>query len=92
MRKNRELGLKSLRERRTEYDLVQTYKMINKVDRVDPSTWFNMVGQVGHIQTRNTAYEMCLPDQERRLEETFSPIEWYQYGMVYPSKSRNQDP
>ena len=66
--KLRELGLKSLRERRIQYDLVQAHKMINKVDRVDPSTWFNMVGQVGHIQTRNTAYEGNLVPTRSRTE------------------------
>ena len=50
--KLRELGLKSLLERRMRYDLVQTYKMINNIDRVDPALWFNMVGQRAHVQTR----------------------------------------
>ena len=52
--------MRSLLERRIRYDLVQTYKILNNIDRVDPALWFNMVGQRTYIQTRNTAYERNL--------------------------------
>ena len=55
-----ELGLTTLRERRTKFDLVETYKTINGLDRVDRAIWFNFVGQPAHMATRNTTYSKNL--------------------------------
>ena len=35
--------------------MIQTYKIINKVDDVETETWFNLIGTVNRA-TRNTAY------------------------------------
>ena len=55
--KLQELGLSSLAERRIKYDLVQTYKILNGIDRVDQAIWFKQVGVTAHIRTRNTSCE-----------------------------------
>ena len=52
-----EIGISTLLERRVKNDMVQTYKIINGIDRVDFKIWFNLVGQTSHMQTRNTTYE-----------------------------------
>ena len=40
----KELGLKSLEDRRKQLDIFQTYKIIKGIDKVETSTWFNLVG------------------------------------------------
>ena len=50
-----ELNMTTLRERRAKIDMIQTYKIINKVDDVETETWFNLIGTVERA-TRNTAY------------------------------------
>ena len=52
-----ELGLNTLKDRRIQIDLVQTFKILKGIDRVDPDTWFNIVGENVTRLTRNTAYE-----------------------------------
>ena len=56
----------TLRERRLKIDLIQTYKIINGIDRVDHSLWFNLVGQTTHLATRNTSYaKNIVPNRSR---------------------------
>jgi len=52
-----ELGLNTLKDRRIQIDLIQTFKILKGIDRVDPDTWFNIVGDNVTRLTRNTAYE-----------------------------------
>ena len=52
-----ELGLNTLKDRRIQIDLVQTFKILKGIDRVDSDTWFNIVGDNITRLTRNTAYE-----------------------------------
>ena len=49
-----ELGMPSLELRRVHYDLVQVYKIIRGKDNVDPSTWFELVGNEPARITRHT--------------------------------------
>ena len=63
-----ELGLKSLRERRIQYDLVQTFKILRGIDRVDKAIWFNEIGQIEHIPTRNTTYAGNLVQARSRTD------------------------
>ena len=51
------LGLNTLKDRRIQIDLVQTFKILKGIDRVDPDTWFNILGDNVTRLTRNTAYE-----------------------------------
>ena len=46
-----ELNMMTLKEQRTLQDQVQLYKIMHKLDSVDISTWFNMVGE-GMANTR----------------------------------------
>ena len=39
-----ELGLNTLKNRRIQIDLIQTFKILKGIDRVDPDTWINIVG------------------------------------------------
>ena len=39
-----ELGLNTLKDGRIQIDLIQTFKILKGIDRVDPDTWINIVG------------------------------------------------
>ena len=53
--KLRELNLPSLESRRYQYDMIQTFKILNRIDKVEPSTWFKLVGVNPPRQTRLTS-------------------------------------
>ena len=54
-----ELNLTSLSDRRIKFDLVQTYKILNGIDRVSPDIWFKTVEQNNRL-TRITSYSKNL--------------------------------
>ena len=66
--KLRELGMSTLHERRVKYDMVQTYKIIMGIDKVDYSIWFSLVGQTQHMLTRNTSYAKNIISYRPRTE------------------------
>jgi len=43
--KLKEIGLLSLERRRTRFDLVEVYKILNRINKVNPDTWFKTTGQ-----------------------------------------------
>ena len=47
-----QIGLTTLYERRRRGDLIQTYKIIHKIDDVDPKTWFTFCSD-DNTRTRN---------------------------------------
>ena len=53
--KCKEIGLETLEERRKDMDMIQTYKIIAKVDKVDKKTWFKMAAENGERVTRATS-------------------------------------
>ena len=55
-----ELGLTTLEIRRKRYDLVQTFKILNGFDKVNPSIWFRTVDNQHTRLTRNTSYNKNL--------------------------------
>ena len=63
-----ELGIMSLKARRTRIDLVQTFKMLKGFDRVDYSTWFSTVGHEVTRVTRHTAYHRNLVPKRSSTE------------------------
>ena len=63
-----EIGISALLERRVKNDMVQTYKIINGIDRIDYKIRFNLVGQTPHMQTRNTAYEKSIAAYRSRTD------------------------
>ena len=48
--------------------MVQTNKIINKIDRVETKTWVNLVGQTEHMQTRNSGYEKNIVAKRARTD------------------------
>ena len=49
------LGLNTLKDRRIQINLIQTFKIFQWIDRVDPATWFNTAGDNVTRLTRITA-------------------------------------
>ena len=47
-----ELGMLSLKDRRVQFDMVQTYKIVHEVDRVKKADWFQFVEARGERATR----------------------------------------
>ena len=45
--KLKELGLPTLEERRHQADMLQTFKILRGIDRVDHKTWFQLAAETG---------------------------------------------
>ena len=58
----------SLEQRRENLDLVQTFKIIRKFDDVDPTTWFQLVGENPARVTRHTSDPMNIVQSNSRLD------------------------
>ena len=59
-----EIGLDTLQNRRRRADLIQTFKILKGIDKVNPSTWFKTVGNNAQtVQTRRSAYPLNLLHQ-----------------------------
>ena len=63
-----ELGLLSMKDRRTKLDLIQTYKILKGIDRVDHNTWFSKVGVDATRLTRHTSYHNNLISKRSRSD------------------------
>ena len=50
--KLKKVGLTTLEERRHRGDMIQTFKMINKIDDMDPAQFFTFTGQTANHATR----------------------------------------
>ena len=66
--KLKEMGLLSLEDRRLQYDLVQTFKIIRGFDQVDHRTWFTLVGNNPARITRDTSDPLNIIRQATRTE------------------------
>ena len=66
--KLKELNLLSLEERRHHSDLVQTYKILHKVNSVEESTWFTRVSNASGRVTRLSADPLNLSKETCRTE------------------------
>ena len=70
-----ELGLQSLKARRTRADIIQTFKNLRGYDSIDKNTWFNTVGADIERLTRHTSYHGNLIPRrsESDMREIFFP-------------------
>ena len=66
--KLREVGILSLEDRRTKYDLVQTFKIIRGFDDVRSDTWFELVWADPDRVTRHTIDPLNIKRQNPRCE------------------------
>ena len=62
--KLKDLGLLSLEDRRTKYDLVQTFKIIRGFDDVKSETWVSLVGENPARLTRPLTAQMTQKTQK----------------------------
>ena len=51
-----EVGLTTLEDRRTRGDMIQTFRILNGVDRVEPSTWFTLAHERDRVGAANTRH------------------------------------
>ena len=63
-----ELGITSLKARRTRIDLVPKFKMLKGIDTVDFNTWFSTVGHEVKRVTRHTSYHRNLVPKRSSTE------------------------
>ena len=63
-----ELKLLSLADRRTQYDLIQTFKIIHGIDDVNANIWFELVGENPARLTRNTSHPLNITSKNPRNE------------------------
>ena len=63
-----ELQLLSLADRRTQYDLIQTFKIIKGIDDVNVNIWFKLVGENPARVTRNTSHPLNICANNPRCE------------------------
>lgn len=66
--KCKELGLETLEQRRVKQDILQAYKILKGVDKVDPDKIFNLTGPVHGRQTCFTADPNNILEDRSRLE------------------------
>ena len=70
--KLRELGMTTLQRRRERGDMIQTWRILNGKDRVDPAKWFRLQEdqtREGATSTRrHQGYQALLPRPPSRLE------------------------
>ena len=62
-----ELNLQSLEDRRTRFDMLQTFKILKRIDNVNPDTWFTTMG-TGRRVTRLSANPLNLIKQRSRTD------------------------
>ena len=63
-----ETKILSLEQRRTRADMIQTWKILNGVERVDERTWFTRHQNARERTTRATASPLNLLEQPSRTE------------------------
>ena len=51
-----EVGLTTLEERRVRGDMIQTFRILNGIDQVEPCTWFTMANERNRLGAANTRY------------------------------------
>jgi len=66
--KLRELEMRTLLDRRRRTDMIQTFKIIKGIDKVNKDTWFTLVGNNTIRPTRSTAYHQNIVPNRSRTE------------------------
>ena len=54
--KLREVGLTTLEERRDRGDMIQTFRILNNIDKVEPGTWFSMANERDRLGAAHTRH------------------------------------
>ena len=87
-RRLRELQFLSLADRRTQYDLIQIFKVIKGIEDVNVNIWFKLVGENPARLTRNTSHSLniCANNPRCKLEKKNSAIGLSKTGMLYQMK------
>ena len=68
MEKLQELGLISLEQRRSRFDLLQTFKIIKGFDNISRDIWFDLVGPDNPRPTRLTSHQYNIIPKRSRTD------------------------
>ena len=63
-----ELGLTTLEKRRTKADLIQVYKIIHRIDKVDRNIWFELNGDIERRTLRGAAQPLNIIQKRSNLD------------------------
>ena len=62
------LGIQSLADRRVRFDMIETFKILKGFSNVDPSIFFQTVGENPEARTRGRSYHLNLIGSNARTE------------------------
>ena len=93
--KLREVGLTTLEERRIRGDMIQTSRILNGIDHVDASTWFDMVAdrdRAGAANTRHSRDTTRIVEgaSNNDMRENFFSERGPRYWNSWPATTRQQ--
>ena len=85
-------GLTSLEDRRKRADMIETWKILNGVERVNEQTWFTRHQNVSNRVTRATASDLNLKEELARTEQrkNFFSVRAAKYWNEIPLHRREQ--
>ena len=66
--KLQQINLTTLRERRVRGDMIETFKMMKGLTKVDPSIWFQKIERDQGVGTRLSNDPLALQQQKPRLD------------------------
>ena len=74
--KLKKLGIASLEDRRKRFDLIQVYRILNNIDKVDSNQWFTRIGDRSSQATRLAAdpNNLVKPKAKTELRRNFFSI------------------
>ena len=63
-----ELNIQSLQDRRERFDMIQTYKIMNEIENVDKTIFFQLVDPRRTANTRQASHHMNIQPKRSNLE------------------------
>ena len=89
--KLKEIKLCSLESRRIRFDMIQVYKILHKIDKVEESTWFTRTGQTHGRVTRQSSdpLNLCKKRPQTALYANFFTNRVIDHWNELPSEVKN---
>ena len=83
-----ELGLPTLSQRRARADMIETWKILHRMEDVDPDTWFQMAASTCQRTTRqtNAPLQISLPSARLEIRKNFFSVRCVNQWNSLPDK------